>query len=450
MKRSISAVIGARRRRLTLVLAGCGGGDEPVDRPDRPGDDHPGRLEPVDHAGVQDPRRRLPRAAPERDGAAQGVRRRHNYDTQMITDLAAGTAPDVYVMKNLKNFYTYQSGGQLLDVSDVASRPRLEPGAGVRTRSTARRTRCRTGRTRGCCTTTRTCSTKAKVAPPDGSWTWDDYAEAAKRPAHRAEGGRVERGRRRTSTPGSRPCRASRSPRPRARTCSAATSATSSRTTSRVLDLQDAGAQPTFGTATTNKLTYQAQFGKQQAAMMLMGTWYVATLLNQQKSGDADTFEWGIAPAPQFDAVHHRHLRRPRSPSATRPASASTRRSPTGQARRGQGVPRLRGRPGRRQGAGRASASRRPHVATRSAQTYSRCTGVPTDDLSKFAWSKHNTKPENPVSKHTAGLQNVLNDTALGGPVRQQERRRAIERGAGPGQERGPQPVTLDGAVRRA
>ncbi|TNU73430.1 extracellular solute-binding protein [Miniimonas arenae] len=42
------------------------------------------------------------------------------YDTQMIADLAAGTAPDMYVQKNLKNFFTYQDGGQLLDVSDVA------------------------------------------------------------------------------------------------------------------------------------------------------------------------------------------------------------------------------------------------------------------------------------------------------------------------------------------
>ena len=36
--------------------------------------------------------------------------------------------------------------------------------------------------------------------------------------------------------------------------------------------------------------------------MMPMGTWYVATLLAQQNSGDADKFKWGIAPAPQFDA----------------------------------------------------------------------------------------------------------------------------------------------------
>ena len=36
---------------------------------------------------------------------------------------------------------------------------------------------------------------------------------------------------------------------------------------------------------------------------MPMGTWYVATLLAQQATGDADTFDWGIAPAPQLDAT---------------------------------------------------------------------------------------------------------------------------------------------------
>src|SRR5699024_12657627 len=44
-----------------------------------------------------------------------------DYDTQMITDLAGGTAPDLYPVKNLNKFFTYQDGDQLLDVSDVAA-----------------------------------------------------------------------------------------------------------------------------------------------------------------------------------------------------------------------------------------------------------------------------------------------------------------------------------------
>ena len=58
MKRAIPAVLSAATA-LTLVLAGCGGGDEPSRAPTGPVTHHPGRLEPGDHAGVQDARRRL-------------------------------------------------------------------------------------------------------------------------------------------------------------------------------------------------------------------------------------------------------------------------------------------------------------------------------------------------------------------------------------------------------
>jgi multiple sugar transport system substrate-binding protein len=36
--------------------------------------------------------------------------------------------------------------------------------------------------------------------------------------------------------------------------------------------------------------------------------------------------------------------------------------------------------------------------------------GVPGDDLSRLAFSTHDTKPENPVSKDTAAIQNILLD----------------------------------------
>jgi len=41
-------------------------------------------------------------------------------------------------------------------------------------------------------------------------------------------------------------------------------------------------------------------------------------------------------------------------------------------------------------------------------ETFFQLKGVPTDDLSKFAFSHHDTKPENPVSKYTTALQNLL------------------------------------------
>ena len=136
------------------------------------------------------------------------------------------SAPDIYVMKNLKNFYTYQSGGQLLDVSDVAAGLGATSGGTRRTRSTARR---------------------YAVPYRQDSWVlfynkdlFDEGEGGATRtaagpgtttPTRRSE---LHTGLKAagstatapTSTPGSRPCRASRSPRPPARTCSPGTTAT--------------------------------------------------------------------------------------------------------------------------------------------------------------------------------------------------------------------------------
>ncbi len=43
-------------------------------------------------------------------------------------------------------------------------------------------------------------------------------------------------------------------------------------------------------------------------------------------------------------------------------------------------------------------------------ETYFGLDGIATDDLSKFAWQTHDTRPENPVAASTATVQNILND----------------------------------------
>jgi multiple sugar transport system substrate-binding protein len=172
--------------------------------------------------------------------------------------------------------------------------------------------------------------------------------------------------------------------------------------------LQNAGAQANFGTVTTAKLTYQGQFGKQSAAMMPMGTWYVATLLAQQKSGDADTFKWGMAPVPQFD----------KSTTGTSKTPV-TFGDPTGLAINAaikDGAKVTVAKAFLEYAAGPEGSTALAGIGITPAnssdavvQKYFSLTGVPNDDLSKFAWSTHDIKPENPVSKYTAGLQDILN-----------------------------------------
>ena len=150
----------------------------------------------------------------------------------------------------------------------------------------------------------------AGVDYPDGSWTWDDYNDAA---AELTEGlaaaGSAAKGaylHRWQST------------------VQGFASAQSDTDVlegdyeymepfyDNVLALQDAGDQIDFNTSAANQLTYQGEFGKQNAAMLPMGTWFVATLIAQQASGDADDFEWGIAPDPAGRRLDRRASTTPR------------------------------------------------------------------------------------------------------------------------------------------
>ncbi|MFD0525398.1 extracellular solute-binding protein [Paractinoplanes durhamensis] len=247
---------------------------------------------------------------------------------------------------------------------------------------------------------------KAGVSLPDGSWTWDDYATASKELTAKlkAAGSKAVgdyehiwqstvQGFALAQTSGA--------------TIESGDFSYLKPYYDRALDLQNAGAQVKFGDATTNSLTYQAQFGKQQAAMMVMGSWYIATLLKQQGTGDAEKFEWGFAPAPQ-------------QTKATTGTSATpvTFGDPTGlginpkigknkEATAKAFLAYAAGADGAKALAGIGIT---PADTEAVKDTFFQLPGVPQDDLSKFAFTKHDTKPENPVSKYTAALQNILSD----------------------------------------
>src|SRR3954452_13586486 len=103
-----------------------------------------------------------------------------NYDTQMIADLAAKKAPDVYVQKNLKNFYTYQSGKQLLDVSDVAGQLGDKVGGLADYQVDGKTWAVPYRADSWVLYYNKDLFDKAKVKYPDASWTWDDYVKNAK------------------------------------------------------------------------------------------------------------------------------------------------------------------------------------------------------------------------------------------------------------------------------
>lgn len=374
-----------------LILSGCGGGEEPSD-------DRTLTLGGWSLA-----------TTPEFQKLADGFRAAHpdvtvevkeydaaNYDTQMIADLAAGKAPDIYPQKTLKNFLTYETGKQLVDVSDVAGG--LAPTVnGVANYQVDGKTYAIPYRQDSWVLFyNKDLFAKAGVKPPDGTWTWDDYAKAAagltarsgRKGAYQHLWQSTVQGFALAQTPGA--------------SLDSGDFGFLAPYYTRALAMQKAGSQVSFGDATTNNLTYQAQFGKQQAAMMLMGTWYIATLRQQQSKGDADRFEWGFAPAPQTTAA----------------ATPVTFGDPTGLginpeiskeelATAKQFLAYAAGPDGAKALAGIGIT---PADTDAVRDSFFQLDGVPTDGLSRTAFTKHDTKPENPVSKHTAALQNILND----------------------------------------
>jgi multiple sugar transport system substrate-binding protein len=67
------------------------------------------------------------------------------------------------------------------------------------------------------------------------------------------------------------------------------------------LDLQKSGALLPWATASSQKVSYNSMFSTGKAALMPMGTWYAAQLLADTKSGKTKV-DWGVAPLPQREA----------------------------------------------------------------------------------------------------------------------------------------------------
>jgi multiple sugar transport system substrate-binding protein len=61
--------------------------------------------------------------------------------------------------------------------------------------------------------------------------------------------------------------------------------------------LQDNGYIQDYSTLKTANIHYSSVFKNQQCAMMPMGTWFIATMMQSQQEGETD-FNWGIATIP--------------------------------------------------------------------------------------------------------------------------------------------------------
>ncbi len=327
------------------------------------------------------------------------------YNTLLTADLAAKAGPDLITQKEAKYTPVFVQGNQLLDVSGVALPDGIGGTGSYQVDGVQYAIPYRMDS--WVIFYNKELFKAAGVAEPTGSWTWDDYAATAKAVADglKASGsqafGAYQHGWQSTvqgfanaQSPGA--------------DILTGTFDHLKPYYERVLKLQDEGAQVDFNTRQANQLTYQGEFGKQNAAMLPMGTWYVATLLAQQKSGEADTFEWGMAPAPQYDAsttgldktpvtfgdptgIGVNAAIAPEKAEAAKAFLAYIASEEAAKALAGIGItPSL--------------------INDAVVDVYFAAEGAPKDDLSKFGWSVHEVKPENPANANTAAIQTILGD----------------------------------------
>ncbi len=318
------------------------------------------------------------------------------YNTLLTADLSAGSAPDIITQKEVKYVSTLVGGGQLLDVSDVKIPDGVSGAASYEVDGTQYGTPYR--QDSWVLYYNKDLFDAAGVAYPDGSWTWDDYDKAAKELTTADHKGTYEH-RWQSTTQGFA----------NAQFDGDILSGDYEYMTDlyeKRLAREADGYQIDFATSSANSPTYQGEFGKQHAAMLPMGTWYVATLISQQKSGEADTFNWGFAPIPQESSKTAGLDNTPVTfgdptgfgiNAAIDPAKAAAAKEFLEYAMSDDAASLLAG-------IGITPANTSDVVS----KAYFAVDGVPTDDLSKFAWSTHDTKPENPTSDKTAAVQTIL------------------------------------------
>lgn len=329
-----------------------------------------------------------------------------DYETQLTTDLSADAAPDVFPVKNLQPYHYLMSNGALADVSELADALASDGNINLEHLTVDGGVYALPYRQDSWVIYyNKALFDAAGVAHPDGTWTWEDYAEAAQQLTEGLAG---------TETP----AKGTYHHTWKSVVQGFALAQTEGADLAsgdlgfmepyyeRALAIQDSGSTENFSTAQSQSLAYQAQFGTQKAAMTLMGSWYIATLLAQRESGDADVFDWGLAPAPQFDSSTTENpvtFGDPTSLAINAALSGEKLEAAQSfleyvvseecsQALAGIGIT-------------------PSYFSDAVVDTIFGLEGMPDDEGSRLAFQNNDTQPENPVGEFTNDIQTVLEDT---------------------------------------
>jgi len=165
------------------------------------------------------------------------------------------------------------------------------------------------------------------------------------------------------------------------------------------LDLQKSGATLDFGTAKSQKASYGTMFDTGQAAMMPMGTWYISAIVAAKQAGKTNV-NWGLAPMPQKKSG----------------GDVTTFGSPTAFAVNKNAAHSEEAKKFIAWAAGAEGAKAIAKTGVVPAlkndavtEAYFKLDGLPTDELSKKAFTPDETALEMPVSDKSAAIDKILN-----------------------------------------
>lgn len=404
-----------------MLLAGCGGGADKEASSGKSGDGFDKNAKTtITFAGWSLD------MTPEFKTLADGFHKTHpnvtvnvkqysadDYDKQLTADISSGAQPDVFPLKNMIKYVTYADSQGLADISDIAKGFQGDKNINLDGYDHDGKIFALPYRSdTWVLFYNKDMFKKTGVEEPTAKWTWDDYTKAAKALKEKLPAAGYD----------------ASSVYPMymhnwqsvVQSFALAQSGKSADSTflkgdfsymepyyKRALEWQKDKYTIDWNTSFTNKVQYQPQFGTQKAAMMPMGTWYAATLLTQQESGEAEKFSWGMAPIPQ-------------NPDKKLPATPLTFGSPTSLAVSSKisGQKLAAAKEFVKWSVGQSGAVELAKLSTTPAYIDKKVTdvffaheGMATDQESKDAWSKHDMKMEAPVAQATDTINSILKDT---------------------------------------
>ncbi|PST47656.1 sugar ABC transporter substrate-binding protein [Bifidobacterium callitrichos] len=338
-----------------------------------------------------------------------------DYDKQLIADLSAGKAPDVFPMKNLKMYYTYASPGALADLSDVAAQYADNDNLAVAKDYVI------DGKTyalpyRVDATVlyyNRTMLDAAGVDAPDGTWTWDDYLSVCRQLKRKlpAAGYKDAYPTYHHTSFQSIPQAIALAQRSKGAGVEGQNDLFFSGDYSYLkpmyklfLDMQHEGLTLSYNTVSASKTTYQSQFGTEKAALLPMGTWFMGPLADQQSSGEANKFDWGVAALPQLSDSTIEHPVTYGDPTGF----AVSANSPSAKMKAAKEfVAWAAGEEGAEVTARTGSVP--AYTSDKALDAFFAKDGLPADEQSREVIRKSVIKQENPVGEATQVIQDELN-----------------------------------------